>query len=962
MTTGAETFYQTPPSLKIAAGLADTREYAVIWTGQSNARPTGYPSDGLEFASELELQPTGLDLATVVIPNNTSRSNGMIEVISVDSSVTAGQWDTNTWLRLGSPVAPEKGYAKVVKSLAGQLHVRWISTPTNNQTVAGYLVRENGKFSAYTNIRVLTPFMPVTDIRPPLESSGSSDWSPPEEAPYKTANASIALGGQRLNLPFPYTLPSTVTSFSDLGLFLPLTRREGAEGYGISEIADSTFSGSGDPTGHPIATISGQVFTFGNAISSDADLKAAFVLVDWEQGGATKRSWAKVDSNTTTSFTTDSTTWLGDGIPDTPSTSAVTVDSATDRITWTAHGLSVNDPVFFTGTSAPGGLSFNRVYYVDQVIDANTFTVAASTDHPAINITTNGTSVSATRAWRYTVWVPHWKDNPHMWLPGPEFGYANEDQQPANTYVHFRARGQLNYARTGTTTPFDGTADHRFGALLPFAWRISAALGKQINVVALGINRTPMAPDGTLNDATFAGTIGWWDAEQHGFALPLENTSSNLANRLKRLIGTIAPAALTAESNTKTLNYVAAAHVQGESDSLYHANPELYASLVTDFKEWVREQTASYTPYANGAKMPFVQPVITHYPWQSSVTSVTILSGSGTPTTAAVATTDTLGLVNDAIKRSHTAEEFAGYVLTDDLPKLVYNDANVDPSRFSGEGMAVLGARLAGQALVTIDHALSYGSSALNTVTNARLVRIINQALYYVGQGANPITALTDTSTEATLANAFIQEAIEQLLSLRQWSWAIRTEPATKVLHDDPNFDYAYVVPGRALTLVAIDPPQSEDETAGQTYVSVLAPIQDDEYVVSGAPEQYEIRSSAAGDRVVFTNVPEEAGDLTTATYYADGLLHPERLPTRPVIRYVDKRVDPDSFSPSFATALSWLLASMMAPALVKGQVGEQIAQACYIKCAAFLRAEGAHESLSQQLTTEHRPAWIQGR
>ncbi len=77
---------------------------------------------------------------------------------------------------------------------------------------------------------------------------------------------------------------------------------------------------------------------------------------------------------------------------------SVTATAANDQITWTSHGLAVNDPVVFSGSAAPGGLTFGLVYYVKTVVDANNFTVSATPGGTVIDITSTGTSVTASWA------------------------------------------------------------------------------------------------------------------------------------------------------------------------------------------------------------------------------------------------------------------------------------------------------------------------------------------------------------------------------------------------------------------------------------------------------------------------------------------------------------------------------------------------------------------------------------
>lgn len=72
---------------------------------------------------------------------------------------------------------------------------------------------------------------------------------------------------------------------------------------------------------------------------------------------------------------------------------AVTADSTTDLITLTSHGFSANQKVVLSGSVAPGGLAFATTYFV-VTNNANSFKLAATSGGSAIDITSNGTSVT----------------------------------------------------------------------------------------------------------------------------------------------------------------------------------------------------------------------------------------------------------------------------------------------------------------------------------------------------------------------------------------------------------------------------------------------------------------------------------------------------------------------------------------------------------------------------------------
>jgi len=77
----------------------------------------------------------------------------------------------------------------------------------------------------------------------------------------------------------------------------------------------------------------------------------------------------------------------------TAKSSAVTVDSGTDTVTWNSHGMSDGQKIGFFAATMPGGLSAGTLYYVRDAA-TNTFKVAASSGGAAIDITSNGTTVT----------------------------------------------------------------------------------------------------------------------------------------------------------------------------------------------------------------------------------------------------------------------------------------------------------------------------------------------------------------------------------------------------------------------------------------------------------------------------------------------------------------------------------------------------------------------------------------
>jgi hypothetical protein len=123
--------------------------------------------------------------------------------------------------------------------------------------------------------------------------------------------------------------------------------------------------------------VSAGVHGLTNAVAQGANL-----YVTWTGGTATTGFYEVLDADTDTEEVTID-------LPYVASTVTISIE-APGVVTWTGHGLSVNDTIRFTTTGAlPTGLAINTTYYVKTVLSANTFTVSTSAGGAAI--TTSGT-------------------------------------------------------------------------------------------------------------------------------------------------------------------------------------------------------------------------------------------------------------------------------------------------------------------------------------------------------------------------------------------------------------------------------------------------------------------------------------------------------------------------------------------------------------------------------------------
>jgi hypothetical protein len=126
-----------------------------------------------------------------------------------------------------------------------------------------------------------------------------------------------------------------------------------------------------------VKLVSAGVHDLTNAVAQGQDL-----FITWTGGTASTGFYEVVDADTATDEVTIDLPYID---------ATVTISiAAPGVVTWTNHGLSVNDTIRFTTTGAlPTGLAINTTYYVKEVLSANTFTVSTSAGGAAV--TTSGT-------------------------------------------------------------------------------------------------------------------------------------------------------------------------------------------------------------------------------------------------------------------------------------------------------------------------------------------------------------------------------------------------------------------------------------------------------------------------------------------------------------------------------------------------------------------------------------------
>ena len=568
-------------------------------------------------------------------------------------------------------------------------------------------------------------------------------------------------------------------------------------------------------------------------------------------------------------------------------TSATWTQDTDNYIVFNANRPDVGDVIILIdsgGGSKPAALSFNTVYYVVSHHGSNSVRVSATKNGSAIVFADSGTFTST------TIYSP------------PSLHKTTHSASLVTRLVN--------------------VLHHRFGAMIEFAWRVSNMIGKRVNVIELGINSSAQIFRNSQNYFGFPGVIGWWDYNKYLDWTPGDPDGN--AVRLKKMIATMAPAALTAEGNTKPLRILGIVGFQGEGDAIVEAGREMYSKTLNTFYQWLRNtiQTAGLSPYKTASKIPVVHASLPTSPWELTGTFYGVnLVG------------DTEGLVNAAISDFAAKDGYAATIDTNDSPKLNLSWFGNDPLHFNGVGEAING-KLAADAFI------GAANCALPNVGDDRVIEICNLALSHLGESAS-ITSIDppDGSMQAAHCARFYPIARDSLLQMQNWSFTMRRETLTSVSNDWTEWDYSYAMPCNVANVVAVLPPEATDDYS-TTYAPVNAQYYTAPMVAAGqyVPQPYTIETDENGYKIIYTDQPNA------------------------VLRYSALVTDTKQFSPIFVMALSWHLASMLAGPIIKGDQGSAEAKRCAQMMMGFLSKAETSDSNQRNIKPEQITPWMSGR
>lgn len=210
-------------------------------------------------------------------------------------------------------------------------------------------------------------------------------------------------------------------------------------------------------------------------------------------------------------------------------------------------------------------------------------------------------------------------------------------------------------------------------------------------------------------------------------------------------------------------------------------------------------------------------------------------------------------------------------------------------------------------------------------------VDICNLALAHLGDTASLASIDPPSgSIQAEHCARFYPIARDVLLESYPWSFSTRRAALVLLTATNDQWLYVYAVPNLMVKALAVIPSDASDDYSTLPSLDLGA--------VSYVPAPYCLETLSDGTLVICTN-QEDA-----------------------VLRYQVSVTDPTKFSALFKLCLSWLLASMLAGPIIKGDVGAAEGKRCYQMFQAHLTAASVTDSNQRKIHANHVVSWLAGR
>lgn len=218
-------------------------------------------------------------------------------------------------------------------------------------------------------------------------------------------------------------------------------------------------------------------------------------------------------------------------------------------------------------------------------------------------------------------------------------------------------------------------------------------------------------------------------------------------------------------------------------------------------------------------------------------------------------------------------------------------------------------------------------------------VDICNLALGHLGDRAT-IASIDppEGSAQAEHCARFYPIARDSLLEMHTWGFATRRVVLAELGSGWPEWQHSYAQPSDALNILAVLPPDADDDYSTQATVWGLN---------SGVP-------TSAGGRYVPQPFSCEIDPIGEPVIYTDQ--------EQAVLRYTARVTDPTQFSPTFVMTLSWHLAGLLAGPILKGDVGAAEAKRCAAATELWLMKARESDANQRRVNPQHNVSWMAGR
>lgn len=220
-------------------------------------------------------------------------------------------------------------------------------------------------------------------------------------------------------------------------------------------------------------------------------------------------------------------------------------------------------------------------------------------------------------------------------------------------------------------------------------------------------------------------------------------------------------------------------------------------------------------------------------------------------------------------------------------------------------------------------------------------VDICNIALARIGDTATVASLYPpEGSAQAEHCARFYPIARDAILEMHAWSFATRRATLPLLNVTMPPWKYVYQMPGDVINVLAVIPTDVNNDYATLAAYPSQYGFNPEIIPAAGSyvPQDYHIETLANGTQVICTN-QENA-----------------------VLRYTFQVSDTGKFSPLFTNALTWLLASMLAGPIIKGDQGAAEGKRCYQMFQAHFVEATQSDAVQRQIKPQHIVTWMAGR